>query len=246
MDDARGASWFVDWEVDALPELFSRKSPGRKRSAFRRLHPSSDVERRGFQNPPEARFCAQCATSLTEDQVGQPSNAVVGPASSGIRVTLDSREPQAIDGQRKTVTPLFADIKGSTELMRDLDPEEASAVIDPVLRLMIEAVHRYEGFVPQSSGDGIFALFGAPIAHEDHPQRALHAEIFGRQCGAWRSAEWLIQITGLCGYPDAALERSREVLSAAQRSSNSPVAIAIALDANARLNWSLRYSGATF
>ena len=108
---------------------------------------------------------------------------MVGPASSGIRVTLDSREPQAIDGERKTVTALFADIKGSTELMRDLDPEEASAVIDPVLRLMIEAVHRYEGFVAQSTGDGIFALFGAPIAHEDHPQRALHAEIFGRQCG---------------------------------------------------------------
>jgi class 3 adenylate cyclase len=73
------------------------------------------------------------------------------------------------EGERKTVTALFADIKGSTELIRDLDPEEARALVDPVLRLMIEAVHRYDGYVAQSTGDGIFALFGAPLAHEDHP-----------------------------------------------------------------------------
>jgi len=79
------------------------------------------------------------------------------------------------------VTALFADIKGSTELIRDLDPEEARALVDPVLRLMIEAVHRYEGYVAQSTGDGIFALFGAPLAHEDHPQRALHAALAMQQ-----------------------------------------------------------------
>ena len=77
------------------------------------------------------------------------------------------------DGERKTVTALFADIKGSTELMEDLDPEEARAIVDPALKLMIDAVHRYDGYVVQSTGDGIFALFGAPVAHEDHPQRAL-------------------------------------------------------------------------
>ena len=82
-----------------------------------------------------------------------------------------------LDGERKTVTALFADIKGSTELMRDLDPEEARAIVDPVLQLMMEAVHRYGGYVAQSTGDGIFALFGAPVAHEDHPQRALHAAL---------------------------------------------------------------------
>jgi Adenylate and Guanylate cyclase catalytic domain len=81
------------------------------------------------------------------------------------------------EGERKTVTALFADIKGSTELMRDLDPEDARAIIDPALRLMIDAAHRYDGYVVQSTGDGIFALFGAPVAHEDHPQRALHAAI---------------------------------------------------------------------
>jgi class 3 adenylate cyclase len=75
------------------------------------------------------------------------------------------------------VTALFADIKGSTELMRNLDPKEARAIIDPALKLMIDAAHRYDGYVVQSTGDGIFALFGAPVAHEDHPQRALHAAI---------------------------------------------------------------------
>jgi class 3 adenylate cyclase len=82
-----------------------------------------------------------------------------------------------LDGERKTVTALFADIKGSTELMEDLDPEEARAIIDPALKLMIDAVHRYDGYVVQSTGDGIFALFGAPVAHEDHPQRALYAAL---------------------------------------------------------------------
>ena len=61
--------------------------------------------------------------------------------------------------------------------MRDLDPEEARAIVDPVLKLMMDAVHRYGGYVAQSTGDGIFALFGAPVAHEDHPQRALHAAL---------------------------------------------------------------------
>jgi class 3 adenylate cyclase len=81
------------------------------------------------------------------------------------------------DGERKTVTALFADIEGSTELMERLDPEEARAIVDPALRIMIDAVRRYDGYVVQSTGDGIFALFGAPIAYEDHPQRALYAAL---------------------------------------------------------------------
>jgi class 3 adenylate cyclase/tetratricopeptide (TPR) repeat protein len=82
-----------------------------------------------------------------------------------------------LDGERKTVTALFADIKGSTELMEDLDPEAARGIIDPALKLMIDAVRRYDGYVVHSTGDGIFALFGAPVAHEDHPQRALYAAL---------------------------------------------------------------------
>src|SRR6266545_1113976 len=82
-----------------------------------------------------------------------------------------------VDGERKTITALFADLKGSTALIEGLDPEEARAIIDPALQLMMDAVHRYEGYVAQALGDGIFALFGAPIAHEDHPQRALYAAV---------------------------------------------------------------------
>src|SRR4030095_2253326 len=79
--------------------------------------------------------------------------------------------------ERKTITALFADLKGSTALIEGLDPEEARAIIDPALQVMMDAVHRYEGYVAQALGDGIFALFGAPIAHEDHPQRALYAAL---------------------------------------------------------------------
>ncbi len=98
-------------------------------------------------------------------------------SSVRVRVTPEQADAGALDGERKTVTALFADIKGSTELMEDLDPEEARAIIDPALKLMIDAVHRYDGYVVQSTGDGIFALFGAPLAHEDHPQRALYAAL---------------------------------------------------------------------
>jgi class 3 adenylate cyclase len=83
----------------------------------------------------------------------------------------------APNGERKTITALFADIKGSTSLIEELDPEEARHIVDPTLKLMMDAVHRYEGYVAQSLGDGIFALFGAPIAHEDHAQRALFAAL---------------------------------------------------------------------
>src|SRR6266852_1779521 len=96
------------------------------------------------------------------------------------RVIIDARHEATVnppEGERKTVTALFADIKGSTELMESLDPEEARALIDPALQLMIEAARRYDGYIVQSTGDGIFALFGAPVAHEDHPQRGLHAAL---------------------------------------------------------------------
>ena len=123
----------------------------------------------GFENPPGVRFCGQCTTPLGS---GSP-----GPWSSKPPTAPEADGPTALDGERKTVTALFADIKGSTELMEDLDPEEARAIIDPALKLMIEAVRRYDGHLVQSTGDGIFGLFGAPVAHEDHPQRALYAAL---------------------------------------------------------------------
>jgi class 3 adenylate cyclase/tetratricopeptide (TPR) repeat protein len=83
----------------------------------------------------------------------------------------------ALEGERKQVTVLFADLKGSTELIRDLDPEQARAILDSALHAMMEAVHRYEGTVNQVLGDGIMALFGAPLAHEDHAARACYAAL---------------------------------------------------------------------
>jgi len=83
----------------------------------------------------------------------------------------------ALEGEPKQVTVLFADLKGSMELLADRDPEEARKLLDPVLERMMEAVHRYEGTVNQVMGDGIMALFGAPLAHEDHAVRACYAAL---------------------------------------------------------------------
>src|SRR5262245_27604736 len=84
---------------------------------------------------------------------------------------------RALEGERKQVTVLFADLKSSMELLTDRDPEEARQLLDPVLEQMMAAVHRYEGTVNQVMGDGIMALFGAPLAHEDHAVRACYAAL---------------------------------------------------------------------
>jgi class 3 adenylate cyclase/tetratricopeptide (TPR) repeat protein len=102
----------------------------------------------------------------------------------------------ALEGERKQVTVLFADLKGSMELLADRDPEDARKVLDPVLELMMEAVHRYEGTVNQVMGDGIMALFGAPIAHEDHAVRACYAAL-RMQDAVRRYAEELQRAQGL-------------------------------------------------
>src|SRR5262249_34911139 len=112
----------------------------------------------------------QCTTSLGSITKATEENPLV-------RISEAAPDSPIGDGERKTVTALFADIKGSMELMEDLDPEEARALVDPALKLMIDAVHRYDGYIVQSTGDGIFAIFGAPLAHEDHPNRALYAAL---------------------------------------------------------------------
>jgi class 3 adenylate cyclase len=130
----------------------------------------------GAENPDPKRFCGDCGAALSTAAGAQSS---VDPLAVSAAI-LPVEAAELPEGERKTVTALFADIKGSTELMESLDPEEARAIIDPALKLMIDAVHRYDGYVVQSTGDGIFALFGAPVAHEDHPQRALHAALAAR------------------------------------------------------------------
>ena len=131
----------------------------------------------GTPLPPDARFCPECARPTGESAATRPR--FVSPESYTPKhlaeKILTSRS--ALEGERKQVTVLFADLKGSMELLADRDPEEARALLDPVLEHMMEAVHRYEGTVNQVMGDGIMALFGAPLAHEDHAVRACYAAL---------------------------------------------------------------------
>src|SRR6266511_1981636 len=129
----------------------------------------------GAANPPENKFCGQCAASLAQRPRPRfASPDAYTPQHLAERI-LTSKA--ALEGERKQVTIFFADMKGSMELLADRDPEEARRLLDPVLEHMMEAVHRYEGTVNQVMGDGIMALFGAPLAHEDHAVRACYAAL---------------------------------------------------------------------
>jgi class 3 adenylate cyclase len=129
----------------------------------------------GAANPPGHRFCGQCAAPLSGVGSGPaPTPATYTPKHLAEKI-LTSKA--ALEGERKQVTVLFADLKGSMELLADRDPEDARKLLDPVLERMMEAVHHYEGTVNQVMGDGIMALFGAPLAHEDHAIRACHAAL---------------------------------------------------------------------
>jgi class 3 adenylate cyclase/predicted ATPase len=153
-------------------------------------------------NPPQAKFCLECGAPLARRcaRCGTPlplsarfcgecgeAGAAPEPASSRF-ASPGAFTPKhlaekiliskgALQGERKQVTVLFADLKGSMELLAERDPEEARRILDPVLEQMMEAVHRYEGTVNQVMGDGIMALFGAPLAHEDHAVRACYAAL---------------------------------------------------------------------
>ena len=148
------------------------------------------------QNQQDARFCEDCGArlELSCPSCGQPvtpgkkfcRSCGAAVSAEGTVSTPSSYTPKhlaekiltskaALEGERKQVTVLFADLKGSMELLADRDPEEARKLLDPVIEHMMEAVHRYEGTVNQVMGDGIMALFGAPLAHEDHAVRACYA-----------------------------------------------------------------------
>src|SRR5437762_7980286 len=155
-----------------------------------------------YANAGGARFCGECGASLTRDvtcsscghanPAGQTfCNGCGGRLDESARSAARDRRAYtpkhlaekilasrtALEGERKQVTVLFADLKGSTELIADLDPEEAQTLLDPALHVMMDAVYRYEGTVNQVLGDGIMALFGAPVAHEDHAVRACYAAL---------------------------------------------------------------------
>ena len=153
-------------------------------------------------NPAGVKFCGECGGRLETAcaacgackpswkqilrpvrRIARPSDALLTKFASPETYTpkhlaekiLTSKS--ALEGERKQVTVLFADMKGSMELLADRDPEEARKLLDPVIEHMMEAVHRYEGTVSNLMGDGIMALFGAPLAHEDHAVRACYAAL---------------------------------------------------------------------
>ncbi len=131
----------------------------------------------GVELPGGARFCLQCGQAVaagTAAPVRSPAPETYTPKHLAEKI-LTSKA--ALEGERKQVTVLFADLKGSMELLADRDPEETRKLLDPVLTLMMDAVHHYEGTVNQVMGDGIMALFGAPLAHEDHAVRACYAAL---------------------------------------------------------------------
>src|SRR5712691_11899351 len=121
----------------------------------------------GAEVTPGKRLCGRCGGPVGSRT---PESRFASPQSYTPKHLVERLlfSKSALDGERKQVTVLFADLKGSMELLADRDPEEARKILDPVLERMMEAVHRYEGTVNQIMGDGIMALFGAPIAHEDH------------------------------------------------------------------------------
>src|SRR5262245_620809 len=133
----------------------------------------------GRQLSPTAKFCPECAHPTGLSTAPPPAQRFGSPESYTPKHLAERilTSKSSVEGERKLVTVLFADLKGSMELLADRDPEEARTLIDPVLERMMEAVHRYEGTVNQVMGDGIMALFGAPLALEDHAVRACYAAL---------------------------------------------------------------------
>jgi len=158
----------------------------------------------GAESPPAFKFCGECGGSLGEAAAGSaPTASASAPAERSPRdytpkhladKILTSRS--GLEGERKQVTVLFADVKGSMELAEQLDPEEWHRILGRFFEILTDGVHRFEGTVNQYTGDGIMALFGAPIAHEDHAQRACYAALYLRQA--------------LCNYADE-LRRSEGI-----------------------------------
>ena len=142
----------------------------------------------GANPPPESRFCNVCGAALpgSGDRVHRSVRPSVSLATNNL--TTNNLPPKhladkvrasraALEGERKQVTVLFADVKGSMELAEQMDPEEWSQIMQRFFAILSDGVERFEGFVDKFTGDGIMALFGAPIAHEDHAQRACYAAL---------------------------------------------------------------------
>jgi len=168
--------------VTTCPECGHENAGGQKFCGECGARLASQCPTCGTVSPLGQKFCGECGSAVA------PGTAPAAAPAAGRFSSPHAYTPRhlaeriltsktALEGERKQVTVLFADMKGSTELLADRDPEEARRILDPVLERMMEAVHRYEGTVNQVMGDGIMALFGAPLAHEDHAVRACYAAL---------------------------------------------------------------------
>jgi class 3 adenylate cyclase/tetratricopeptide (TPR) repeat protein len=159
----------------------------------------------GHQNPSDSRFCFQCGAPVARrcpqcravlpagirfcNQCGARADSTASDTAAQAPAAYTPKHLAekilsargALEGERKQVTVLFADVKGSMELAEGLDPEDWHRIVDRFFTILAEGVHRFEGTVNQYTGDGIMALFGAPIAHEDHAQRACYAALHLRE-----------------------------------------------------------------
>jgi len=149
----------------------------------------------GAEVPAGFRFCGQCGASLQAAPAAAPAAPpeprIAGAPAAPPRATVYTpkhlaekilKSRSALEGERRQVTVLFADLAGFTTLAEQRDPEEVHEIIDRCFELITAEVHRFEGTINQYTGDGVMALFGAPIAHEDGPRRAVHA---ARPRGRW-------------------------------------------------------------
>jgi hypothetical protein len=130
-----------------------------------------------FENPPGFEFCGKCGAPLASTQRADNPLRAVDPRSYTPLAEKILTLRSALEGERKQVTVLFADVTGSMGLAEQVDPEEWHKILDRFFAILSDGVHRFEGTVNQYTGDGVMALFGAPIAHEDHAQRACYAAL---------------------------------------------------------------------
>src|SRR5438445_3541917 len=147
------------------------------------------------ENPAGQRFCGDCGARLTSTAYGATSSVAppitpsaelpgaidrfASPAAYTPKHLAEKilTSKSALEGERKQVTVVFTDVSGFTAMSERLDPEDVHEIMDRAFEIILEAVHRYEGTINQFLGDGVMALFGAPIAHEDHANRALSAAL---------------------------------------------------------------------
>jgi len=132
----------------------------------------------GFENLPDDKFCGECGHNIKKPKETPPID-YSEPQSYTPKFLADKifTTRSSIEGERKLVTVLFADVANYTSISEKLDPEEVHQIMDGCFKILMDEIHKYEGTINQFTGDGVMALFGAPVAHEDHAQRACYAAL---------------------------------------------------------------------